>query len=46
MLLCRALGWRGEEEEEEEEAGAEAFIYSLGGSVPLPRSGSVKKGED
>lgn len=43
MLLCRALGWRGEEEEE---AGAEAFIYSLGGSVPLPRSGSVKKGED
>lgn len=44
MLLCRALGWRGEEEEEE--AGAEAFIYSLGGSVPLPRSGSVKKGED
>lgn len=45
MLLCRALGWRGEDEEEEE-AGAEAFIYSLGGSVPLPRSGSVKKGED
>jgi len=40
VLLCRASGRRGGEE------GAEAFIYSLGGSVPLPRFCSVKKGED